>query len=181
MLQHTQSHCLTCQRPTLFVRNTYDAPHVAHLMLFCALGLAAVVARDAVLSNLFAFAAVAWLGVWAVHAVANLLAAGQPFRCQQCGSVAASAAALADVSERQRLERAMAKAAAMKGKAASGVAAVALALAFATAGFAQAPARPYRGKIVAPTRFTGVDVGVVERPTPRSFGNVRRNQRRRCR
>ena len=61
MLQHTQSHCLTCQRPTLHVRNTYDVPHVGHLIVVCALGLAALIAGGGLPTIVLAIAATCWL------------------------------------------------------------------------------------------------------------------------
>src|SRR5436305_1822158 len=117
MLQHTQSHCLACQRPTLHLRSTYDVPHTAHLIFVCALGLGALVARDGLLSPLLIIAATCWLLIWASHSFVNLFAAGVPFRCHDCGSPVATAAALAGVSEQQRLQAALAKAAAKKGAA----------------------------------------------------------------
>jgi hypothetical protein len=58
-----------------------------------------------------------WLAIWALHVVANVLAGGRPFRCNLCGSPMAPAAVLADVSEQQRLQAAMAKAAAKRARA----------------------------------------------------------------
>lgn len=111
MHQHAQAHCQTCQRPTLHVRNSYDVPHVGHLILVCAFGLAAAVNP---LWPLFAGAALAWLAVWAAHTAVNWLSVGPPYRCQVCGSTPAIARG---DDEAQRLERAMAKAAAMKARA----------------------------------------------------------------
>ena len=112
MLQHTQSHCLTCQRPTLHVRNTYDTPHTAHLIFVCALGLGALIAGP--LMTFLIIAAGCWALVWASHTFANFLSAGVSFRCTHCGSPVALEAALTNVAEQQRLQAAMAKAAAMK-------------------------------------------------------------------
>jgi ribosomal protein L37AE/L43A len=67
-LQHWQANCATCQRSTLHVRNTYDVPHVAHL-------LASV------------FLCGLWLPVWFFHTIINEFSAGEPWRCQHCGSV----------------------------------------------------------------------------------------------
>jgi hypothetical protein len=117
MLQHSQSHCLTCQRPTLHVRSTYDVPHTAHLLAVAALGLGALVARDLTLTPLLAGAACLWLTIWAAHALLNTVSGGQPFRCHVCGSTPATSAAIADATEAQRLQAAMAKAAAKRAGA----------------------------------------------------------------
>jgi len=105
MLQYTQSHCTSCQRPRLFVRSTYDLPHTAHLIFVCALGAASLVAGPMLL-----IAAACWLLIWAAHAFGNSLSARVPFRCHDCGSAMLPAAVLADVSEQQRLQAALAKA-----------------------------------------------------------------------
>jgi hypothetical protein len=44
-----------------------------------------------------------------------VVSAGVPFRCHDCGSAIAPAAVLADVTEQQRLQAALAKAAAKRG------------------------------------------------------------------
>src|SRR5262245_30546921 len=107
MLQHTQSHCVACQRPTLFVRNTYDVPHVVYVVLVCASVLATLIARDVVLLSLFGLSAAVWVFFWSVHAIANLVTAGAPFRCHHCGTEAPTGKTLEAIDERQRLDRAM--------------------------------------------------------------------------
>jgi hypothetical protein len=113
-IQHTQSHCLACKRPTLHVRNTYDVPHLGHLVFFCALWLAGLFVPNATLTVLFGLAAVVWLAAWAAHTLANWLSASEPFRCHACGTPAATGRALADATEQQRLQAALAKAAAKR-------------------------------------------------------------------
>jgi len=83
------------------------------LVLVCFLATAAFV-TTAPLSSAFALAVAGWLAIWALHAAANVLAGGQPYRCNLCGSVAAPPAAQADASEAKRLQAAMAKAAAKR-------------------------------------------------------------------
>jgi hypothetical protein len=150
MFQHAQAHCHTCQRPTLFVRNSYDTPHVAHLIFVCALGVGALVAAGP-LTWFLLIAAGCWLLIWASHTFANFLSAGVPFRCQQCSSAMPSPGVLADLNDQQRLQAAMAKAAAKR--AGSATVAVALMLAFSTAGSAQQPFRPINLNTARPTRF----------------------------
>jgi len=66
-LQHSQYNCPTCKRPTMHVRNTYDVPHVLHLLVSVFLcGL--------------------WLPVWFAHTLLNEIAPGEPWRCQNCGT-----------------------------------------------------------------------------------------------
>jgi hypothetical protein len=53
-IQHWQSHCSTCKRATLHIRNTYDVPHVLHLLI------------SVVLCGL-------WLPVWIIHTLIDAL------------------------------------------------------------------------------------------------------------
>ena len=81
------------------------------------LGTDVVVARDAALTPMLAGGAFVWLALWAAHTLLNAVSAGQPFRCQACGSTPASPAAVADATEAQRLQAALAKAAAKRAGA----------------------------------------------------------------
>ena len=66
-IQHWQANCPTCERATLHIRNTYDVPHVAHLLVSIFLcGL--------------------WLPIWIIHTLVDSLAPGEPWRCQNCGT-----------------------------------------------------------------------------------------------
>lgn len=65
-LQQQQYFCQNCQKPTLHTRNTYDVPHVAHL-------LASV------------FLCGFWLPIWALHTFANAKST-VPFLCNACGT-----------------------------------------------------------------------------------------------
>jgi hypothetical protein len=95
----------------LFVRNSNDTPHTAHLIFVCALVLVALVAGGGILSQLLLIAAACWMLIRAANAFGNFLAAGVPFRCHDCGSAIPPAAVLADLTEQQRLQAALAKAA----------------------------------------------------------------------
>jgi len=88
MIQHTQHKCPTCQGPTLHVRSTYDVPHLGHLIVVAALGLAAVVARNSATSAAAVAAAFVWVLVWGLHTFGNMLAKQEPYRCHHCGTEA---------------------------------------------------------------------------------------------
>lgn len=89
MFQHASAHCATCQRPTLQVRNSYDVPHVCHLIAVCAFGMAAIVTRDPQAAVLCLAGCCGWLVVWALQTVVNLCLPGPPYRCAACGSTPA--------------------------------------------------------------------------------------------
>ena len=72
-IQHWQTYCHTCKRPTLHIRNTYDVPHVAHL-----------------LATLFLCGL--WLPIWILHGM--LTSGEEPFLCQFCGTDAETSAAM---------------------------------------------------------------------------------------
>jgi hypothetical protein len=136
----------------LHVRSTYDVPHVGHLVLVGFLATAALV-TPAGLSPVFVMAAAGWLAIWALHAVANVLAGGRPYRCNLCGSPIAPPAVQADLNEHQRLHAALAKAAAKR--AGTATATVAIVFAFTASGVAQQPRQRFNLNTARPTRFAG--------------------------
>jgi ribosomal protein L37AE/L43A len=81
-LQHSQYNCPTCKRATLHIRNTYDVPHVAHLLIATAIGALASVLIGS-LEGLFA--GIAWVPVWFLHIVIHGLFPPR-WRCQTCGA-----------------------------------------------------------------------------------------------
>jgi hypothetical protein len=78
-------------------------PHLGHLVFFYALWLAAMFVPNATFTVLLGFAALVWLAASAAHTLANWLSAREPFRCQHCGTPAATGRAMADATEQQRL------------------------------------------------------------------------------
>ena len=66
-LQHWQANCPTCNRATLHIRNTYDVPHVLHLLVTI-------------------FLCGVWLPVWLADTLIDAIAPGEPWRCQNCGT-----------------------------------------------------------------------------------------------
>jgi hypothetical protein len=87
-LHHWQYPCPTCQRPTLHVRNSYDVPHLEHLVFFALLVLTSLLTDDSTISIVLILAAAGWLCVWAVTWLANKLIRKEPFRCHACGLAA---------------------------------------------------------------------------------------------
>ena len=67
--EQSQAYCCVCGKPTLHARDTYDVPHVFHL-----------------LATLFLCGL--WLPIWIIHCIANTLGAQPPFLCTQCGQAA---------------------------------------------------------------------------------------------
>lgn len=67
-LQQTQVFCHRCNQPSLHTRNTYDTPHVLHLLLtlFCC-GF--------------------WFPIWMLHWLLNSISS-VPYRCNMCGQQA---------------------------------------------------------------------------------------------
>ena len=64
--QQRQSYCNRCERPTLHVRETYDVPHLIHLIITIFLcGL--------------------WLPIWILHTLSNSLGSTASFLCGDCG------------------------------------------------------------------------------------------------
>ena len=60
----------------MHVRNAYDVSHVGHLTFCGFLARASFVAKPPELALLCLLAAVVWLAVWIIHALANALSAG---------------------------------------------------------------------------------------------------------
>ena len=67
-VEYEQDLCHRCGRLTMHVRNTYDVPHIGHLLVtIFTLGF--------------------WLPIWFLHCLVNLWSS-EPFRCQACGQAA---------------------------------------------------------------------------------------------
>ena len=87
-IQFSRYQCRACGKPALFVRSKHAAPTIAYALVLGFLSVDALIARDVLVTSLLLFAAAATAALWAIHTVVSWFVAGEPFRCQACGTEA---------------------------------------------------------------------------------------------